>query len=526
MRDGPIVVIGDALLDVDVHGACDRLCPDAPAPVIDCARQNDRPGGAGLAALAAAEEASGRAVVLLTALGGDATADRIRTLLAGSVRTYALPLDGGTPRKVRVHAGDRPMIRLDSGDGRARHDVAVADGPNADAVSVREILGAAGAVLVSDYGRGMAAHPKVRAALAALPANVPIVWDPHPKGADPLPGVRLLTPNHAEAAHLAPDPHATEARAGALAGRLRETAARAEALAHRWRAAGVSVTLGADGALLSVGDGAPYLVPPRTSVGGDPCGAGDRFAAAATVALAGGALLPEAVAAGVASATSFLAAGGVAALAEPTPAAPGEPARPDPGHAKTLPRGGAPLFSILPEAGVDRPGANERLWITADTESADGERPYGDAFQIADQVRREGGTVVATGGCFDILHAGHVELLRRARALGDCLIVCLNSDESVRRLKGDDRPLVSERDRARVVQAVEGVDAVVVFGEDTPVPLLERLRPDVWVKGGDYAGARLPEAPVVRRLGGQLVVLPYLDGRSTSSIVAAARGRG
>jgi rfaE bifunctional protein nucleotidyltransferase chain/domain len=142
-----------------------------------------------------------------------------------------------------------------------------------------------------------------------------------------------------------------------------------------------------------------------------------------------------------------------------------------------------------------------------------------------ERVRAAGGTVVATGGCFDLLHAGHVATLEAARALGDCLVVCLNSDDSVRRLKGPSRPLVSQADRARVLTALEPVDDVLVFDEDTPVEALRTLRPDIWVKGGDYAGAELPEAALLRSWGGQSVVLPYLAGRSTTGLVTAAAGR-
>jgi rfaE bifunctional protein nucleotidyltransferase chain/domain len=130
---------------------------------------------------------------------------------------------------------------------------------------------------------------------------------------------------------------------------------------------------------------------------------------------------------------------------------------------------------------------------------------------------------VATGGCFDLLHAGHVASLRAARRLGDALVVCVNSDESVRRLKGPDRPLIPAVDRCRVLAALEDVDAVVVFDEDTPDAVLRRLRPDIWAKGGDYAGSELPEAAVLEEWDGQAVVLPYLPGRSTSALVQAAR---
>jgi D-beta-D-heptose 7-phosphate kinase/D-beta-D-heptose 1-phosphate adenosyltransferase len=133
---------------------------------------------------------------------------------------------------------------------------------------------------------------------------------------------------------------------------------------------------------------------------------------------------------------------------------------------------------------------------------------------------------VATGGCFDLLHAGHVGLLESARRIGDCLIVCLNSDASVRRLKGAGRPVVGEAERAEVLRALSCVDAVVVFDDDTPVAVLEQLRPDVFVKGGDYGGTAIPEAPALQRWSGQTVVVPYLDGHSTSQILEEARQHG
>jgi len=126
---------------------------------------------------------------------------------------------------------------------------------------------------------------------------------------------------------------------------------------------------------------------------------------------------------------------------------------------------------------------------------------------------------VATSDCFDLLHAGHMEMLQQARGLGDCLIVCLNSDASVRRLKGPGRPLLPVRERARIVQALGCVDGVLMFGEDTPEQALERLRPDVFAKGGDYAGGDIAESRSMASWGGQAVVLPYVTGRSTTRLV-------
>ncbi|TYP87150.1 D-glycero-beta-D-manno-heptose 1-phosphate adenylyltransferase [Blastococcus xanthinilyticus] len=454
----PLVVVGDALLDVDLVGSASRLTPDAPVPVVEDIERRERPGGAALAAVIAAAAGS-REVVLVAPLDTDEGAGRLRALLAGRVRLIEIPATGGTAVKQRVRVGDHSVARLDSGAPVAE----LGDLPAEAAAAIRD----AAAVLVADYGRGTTADPAVRTALAA--ARGPVVWDPHPRGADPVPTARLVTPNGAEAARVA-------AAAGVVAEGtgLAAVGARAEALIRHWGVGAVAVTIGSRGALLSYGSGAPMVVPAVAVTGGDPCGAGDSFAAAAALALADGAVTGEAVAAAVAFASAFVARGGATAW---------DAAEPDEANV------------------VAKPGADA----------------------VLARVRAAGGTVVATGGCFDLLHPGHVATLRAARGLGDCLIVCINSDESVRRLKGPSRPLVTATDRARVLEALEFVDAVVVFGEDTPAQVLERLRPDVWAKGGDYAGADLPEAEVLRSWGGQAVVLPYLDGHSTTALVERSR---
>ncbi|MBQ0986934.1 D-glycero-beta-D-manno-heptose 1-phosphate adenylyltransferase [Streptomyces sp. F63] len=563
----PLVVVGDVLLDRDIDGTAERLAPDAPAPVVDVADDRSRPGGAGLAAVLAA--ADGREVVLVTALGDDPASRTVRAALAPRVRLVELPLHGTLPEKIRIRADGRPLVRIDRGGGS----------PGEPDDAARAALRAAGAVLVADYGRGTATA--LRPYLAEAARRVPLVWDPHPRGDEPVPGARLATPNAAEARALAPGgadpgpggalptalqgnavngteagadggdepvpgarpatPDAAEARAlapggapgpgpdgrtaaahrprgdgtdgpdtgpdsadpaaGSTAGRettgytvtghattgrtatapggdsLRTHGLRGARLAERWRAATVAVTLGARGALLTrPGSDSPMLVPAPQTSGGDPCGAGDRFAAAAAAALADGALPEEAVQRAVAEAAGFVAAGGA-----------GNPA----------------LWRGRPAA-AHRPGGPD------------------DPFALAESVRARGGTVVATGGCFDLLHAGHVGLLENARRVGDCLIVCVNSDDSVRRLKGPGRPLNHQADRVRVLAGLGCVDAVAVFDEDTPEELLRALRPDLWVKGGDYSVEALPEAPVLRGWGGQALVLPYLDGRSTTEIARRA----
>jgi rfaE bifunctional protein nucleotidyltransferase chain/domain len=248
----------------------------------------------------------------------------------------------------------------------------------------------------------------------------------------------------------------------------------------KWPVAQLCITLGAQGAVL-LGDSGPfYASPPEVSVH-DPCGAGDFFAATMAAALREGAVTTEAVVAAVTASAQFLAAGGVAAL----------------DHAAST----NAASTTIPTA----PPGNR------------------DAFALADEVRARGGTVAATGGCFDLLHAGHIHCLRAARRAGDCLIVCLNSDASVRALKGPDRPLTTAADRAAVLEELDCVDAVVVFEEPDPTAVLRKLRPDVWIKGGDYDPATLPETPLLHSWGGHVLAVPYLSGRSTTRLVRAAR---
>ncbi|MFJ2725261.1 PfkB family carbohydrate kinase [Streptomyces collinus] len=461
----PLLVVGDALLDHDLCGRADRLAPDAPVPVVHGTRRSSRPGGAALAACLAA--ADGRPVTLVTALGDDEASGALRDLLAGRVDLIELPLDGELSSKTRVLAGDRPLLRLDDGDGRAREAT-----PRA-----RTAVAGADAVLVADYGRGAA--DVLGEALAQAAARAPVVWDPHVRGGPPVPGVRLCTPSAQEARLLARRA-GRDAAPGDDAG-LRTAARDARALVRAWRAHAVAVTLGERGALLSHGE-TPLLVPTPAGVAGDPCGAGDRFAAAAAALLADGAFTEAAVQGAVHAATRYVAEGGARAATAPEP------------HPE-------------PAAGPDPAGDRD---------------PTADARRTAARVRAAGGTVVAAGGCFDLLHAGHVALLQAARRAGDCLVVCVNSDASVRRRKGDGRPLVPVADRVRVLRALECVDAVAVFDEDTPERVLGELRPHIWAKGGDYARTRLPEQPLVESWGGQVLLLPYLDGRSTTGLARRA----
>jgi rfaE bifunctional protein nucleotidyltransferase chain/domain len=226
--------------------------------------------------------------------------------------------------------------------------------------------------------------------------------------------------------------------------------------------------------------------------GGDACGAGDRFAASVTVELGRGALITEAVTAGVDDASAWVRAGGAAA------------------------------FQLAPTRGLNAKHPAEQ---TISNHGSPADQPS--IAELATRIRTttvgERCTLVATGGCFDIVHAGHVATLQAARRLGDALVVLINSDASVARLKGPGRPVVNSQDRARVLAAFDCVDAVVVFDDDDPRAALAALRPDIWVKGGDYGATALPEAETVQTGGGRVVLLPYLSGRSTTNIIERSR---
>jgi D-beta-D-heptose 7-phosphate kinase / D-beta-D-heptose 1-phosphate adenosyltransferase len=477
-----LLVVGDTLLDRDVAGRVERVCPDAPVPVLDVTDVHERPGGAGLAALLASR--SGVDVVLATGLGPGRVGARVHELLDDVVDVHDMRPGTPTVCKTRVRSRGQSLLRLDD-DGRIVEVPAVAPAqPRVDVDLLRQLLRRCDVVLVSDYGGPVTRDAAVRSLLAERAVDVPVVWDPHPRGHEPVAAVAVCTPNRAEARHFA--------SAAGLPGT--EPHEHARALQRRWRSGAVCVTDGERGAVTALDDG--ELVTTRTLPcpdGTDTCGAGDRFAAGLAVALGRGSDVVAAVAEAQRDVGRWLAAGGV--NSRPAPGAPGPPV--GAGHTATPGDASTPV----PTSGAADPVSA----VSAD--------------KLVEAVRARGGTVVATGGCFDVLHAGHLGLLQQARTLGDCLVVLLNSDASVRRLKGPARPVHSAADRARLLEALACVDAVAVFEDDDPIATLAHLRPDVWVKGGDYREDELPEARTVRALGGRIALVPYLDGHSTTRIL-------
>ena len=457
MTAGPLVIIGDSMLDIDIEGTADRLSPDAPVPVVDVQRSWHRPGGAGLAALIAAKAAD--EVVLITAMAADDAGEVLRDLLDPVVDVRPLRLRGSTVCKTRVSAAGVPMLRLDTGDGRAEGALI----PPA----VTEAIAQASTIVVSDYGRGVTALPALRERLTHRVAQVPLVWDPHPAGAEPVLGCALVAPNAAEAARFS---------------RNEDPGIQGSRLCEVWQAQAVAVTRGDRGATVTDRESGNTTTVPvldrRAPMRPDTCGAGDAFAAAAAEAFRTGADAHTAVRAAVSWAAAYVHAGAATSMS-------------------TAARSG-----FFPESG----SWSERR----------------NPFELADRIRRTGGRLVATGGCFDLLHRGHVSLLEQARALGDALIVCLNSDTSIRRAKGASRPIVGQDDRARVLHALAAVDGVAIFDEETPADLLAKLQPDIWVKGTDYANRPMAEADVVSQFGGQIVLVPVVPGYSTSRLVDTA----
>ncbi|GAA1270217.1 bifunctional D-glycero-beta-D-manno-heptose-7-phosphate kinase/D-glycero-beta-D-manno-heptose 1-phosphate adenylyltransferase HldE [Pseudonocardia aurantiaca] len=483
-----IVVVGDALLDEWLSGPARRLGRDGPVPVVELAESRSAPGGAGN--VAANLAALGASVELVAVLGTDADAATLCGLLQDAgVRTAHCVTEPGRRTAVK-----RRLVS--AGQAVARYD----DGPDAPpAPSTRAaVAGALGtavhsgvdAVLVADYGLGAAAA-EVRAALEALRPNVPLlVVDARSPAAWARLCPDVITPNAAEAVALIAAEPAVPVPAPLHAPPVSPASARTEwalrdrhALVAAAGGADVLVTLDIDGALwLPADPGAePQLTTARPGAMARACGAGDTFAAAYTAALAAG-----------------IPAEGALVLAQSA----------------------ADVVVDQDGTAVCSTGA-----LTARLAAADrgGLLTHRDLLAIVADQRRRGQRIVFTNGCFDVLHRGHVAYLRQARALGDVLIVALNSDESVSRLKGPERPVNPLEDRAGVVGAIDCVDLVTAFTQDTPARLIEMVRPDVYTKGGDYTPQMLPETPIVERLGGEVRVLDYLSDHSTTAIVGRIR---
>jgi D-beta-D-heptose 7-phosphate kinase/D-beta-D-heptose 1-phosphate adenosyltransferase len=464
-----VLVTGDAILDRYLEGEQLRFSREAPVPNVTVSRRRDTPGGA--ANTAANVRALGARVEFVGVLGDDPEGEFLRNAMRDAgvgVEHIVIQPGRRTRAKHRVVAASQLLLAFDSGDVSAI---------NRDAEllllhRLEALLAEADALIVSDYDYGTLTDAVIDGLvrLAAREEKVIVVDSRHR-----LPRFRALAPtavkpNFEETRELLPQADLTgETRAASVA-------VHAERLLALTGARLVAATLDNEGTVLIEGGGVVHRVFSRPVHARNAAGAGDTFVAALTLALAAGS--PGRAAGEIAS-----AAAAVAIAKDGTSTCTGDEL----------------LGCFAPHAKYE--AALEHL------------------AQRVQSYRDQGRRVVFTNGCFDILHRGHVTLLHQARALGDILIVAVNSDASISRLKGPGRPINSLEDRMQVLAALACVDHLIAFDEDTCVRLVEALRPDVFVKGGDYTRETLPEADAVEAGGGIVHVLPYLSDRSTTGLI-------
>jgi D-beta-D-heptose 7-phosphate kinase / D-beta-D-heptose 1-phosphate adenosyltransferase len=468
-----VLVVGEAMLDVYLEGRSGRLCREAPVPIVDLAGRRDAPGGAANTAVNAA--ALGARAHLLSVVGDDAEGGLIRRSLGGAgVETTHLLVDPGrrTLAKNRVVAASQLLLRFDQGS-TGRVD------PSVERLLVRrlvDLLPRCDAVIISDYGYGILT-PGVVAALAGLQRRSPRVLAADSKDLAAYRGVGLtaVKPNYEEALEL------LGGRPGGPAGsRADEIAGWGEQLLRRTGARMAAVTLDTEGAVVLEHDRPPYRTYARPQRHSQAAGAGDTFLATLALALAAGAETPAAADLASAACAAVVAREGTTACSD---------------------RELREQLASVSKLAADAPELAARL----------------------EAQRRRGRRVVFTNGCFDILHRGHIAYLSRAKALGDMLVVGVNSDDSIRRIKGPSRPINPLEDRIQLLAALSCVDQIVPFVEDTPCDLVRAVRPDVFVKGGDYTRDQLPEAAIVEAYGGEVRILPFVADRSTTDIIERIR---
>jgi D-beta-D-heptose 7-phosphate kinase/D-beta-D-heptose 1-phosphate adenosyltransferase len=470
-----ITVVGDALLDEYLHGGAARVAREAPVPAVTVTRTDAVPGGAGN--LAANLAALGARVRLIGVVGDDDAGHRFREALKRSgVDDGHLVTEPGrrTVLKRRLVAEGQLIARFDEGDRTAPGAVAADDVARAAARSMRT----SDAVVISDYGYGVVGDTAVRALAAERRRKRGVlVVDAHDPAAFAALTPTAVTPSFGEVAPLLPD----EAREAAGPDRADVVRDACTTLHEATGADIVAVTLDRDGTVVCERDRPPYRTWTTPAPQSRACGAGDSYTAGFSLALAAGASTTEA-------AEIAQAAAAVVTSREGTATCSADDLR-------------------------EHLSATTTSLMTAD--------------KLAERVafhKRQGRRVVFTNGCFDLLHRGHVDLLNRAKALGDVLVVGLNTDDGVRALKGPDRPLTTLEDRARVLAALSCVDHLVAFDEPTAEHLVDLLRPDVYVKGGNPVHEPVPEAPLVEAYGGQVRILPHAEDRSTAAIVERIRG--
>ena len=455
-----VVVAGDVMLDRYLFGSTGRISPEAPVPVVHVQETDDRPGGAANVAVNLAS--LGVSTRLLGVVGNDAAADSLRSILKdrGIRCDFHTVGDRPTITKTRVQSRGQQLIRLDQEDATAA--------PGDELLKVlRNSIKNAGAVVLSDYGKGALAEVAAMISVCRE-SGVPVLVDPKASDFQKYRGASVLTPNQGE----------FEAVAGVCSSDA-EMVTRARQMLQDLDLDALLVTRSEKGMLLVEADREPVFISTRAREVFDVTGAGDTVIATLAGAMASGQSLCAAAALANVAAGLVVGKIGVAAVT------PGE------------------IGLSLHQRGT---GGRNALQA-------------GELKLMVAESRNRGERVIMTNGCFDVLHAGHVAYLEEAKNLGDRLIVAVNDDDSVRRLKGETRPINTLEDRMLVLAGLAAVDWVVPFCGDTPASLIADILPDVLVKGGDYKADDIAGAPDVLRNGGEVRVLAFRDGQSSSRII-------
>ncbi|BDV43739.1 bifunctional protein HldE [Geotalea uraniireducens] len=462
------LVVGDLMLDEYLWGKAERISPEAPVQVVDVTREELRIGGAGNVANNLVS--LGCQVAVASVVGGDEDG----TVLLHAFSGKGIAVEGifedpqrTTSRKTRVLAANQQIVRIDRESREriaAEYEAKIVD-------FLRQRRGEFDVILISDYLKGVLT-PALLEAITAMAREwgIPVVIDPKGNDYAKYRGATILTPNRKEA----------EAASG-IAIRDEESLRRAGArLLEVADLTALLITRSEEGMSLFLRSGEVVHIPTFAREVFDVTGAGDTVLAVLGLALAGRAGFAEA--ARLANAAAGVAVGKV-------------------GTSTVSP---AEIIGSLGFQHGDSDAKIKNLDVLAGI--------------IAGEQSR-GRTVVFTNGCFDLLHVGHVKYLQKAKSFGDILVLGLNSDASVRRLKGDKRPLIGEDERAHILAALDCIDYVVLFDEDTPLRLIETLRPAVLVKGGDYTPEGVVGKNVVESYGGRVELVEFVDGRSTTNIV-------
>jgi D-beta-D-heptose 7-phosphate kinase/D-beta-D-heptose 1-phosphate adenosyltransferase len=490
-----IIVIGDAILDGYLQGFSDRLCREAPVPVVNVTKKEYVPGGA--ANTAVNVRSLGAEVTFLSVIGDDWDGSLLRqTLEERNVSTQYLITQLGrqTLVKQRVTASSQMLVRFDSGT------IDAVSGNTEQALIDQLALRypECDAVIVSDYGYGILT-PRVIEAISQLQArhNQVLVVDAKNLTAYRHLGLTAVKPNYEQVLKLLNIP--TYKESSDIKSRVDQITSLGDEILNITQAKIAAVTLDTEGGIIFERGNKPHLTYTQPTMQSRTAGAGDTFTSALTVALAAGATTPLAADFAATAASVVVKKDGTTACS-----------------AIELRK----LLNKEPQEYKD-----VELSKISPLETPPQKYVFGlnQLLALVTSYRKAGRKIVFTNGCFDILHAGHVSYLNSARTLGDILIVGLNSDDSIRRLKGSTRPINTLEDRIQVLSGLACVDHLIAFEEDTPSNLIRIVRPDIFVKGGNYTKETLPEAPLVEELGGEVRLLNFVENRSTTSIIERIR---